>query len=244
MKRYMHLLLIFTVLIVLSASVFVTGAELARNYKFDTAVRLSRILDRQFVFSFLSSGCPHCQDYKEDILSDPEVKLVLKEHFVLSLVSVDETFKINLPEKGEVTNIQLASGLGLKGTPTTFIFYPPNPGLEGRGITKFSGKPPNPKSMVDFLTKIATESFREKEDAGSGFYNYETDIKPLTREEYEFLINTSFDIPVIQKERSLSDLPDSPEMILDFSEASERDFAARILDETEVKKVLVVEEEK
>jgi len=81
-----------------------TGArsnEIAENYGFEKGLRLARILDRQFVFSFVSSSCPHCQDFKDNILSNQTVKNILEEHFVLSLVSIVSEFEIELPEKGK-----------------------------------------------------------------------------------------------------------------------------------------------
>ncbi len=248
MKRYINLFLIFGLLIAFSLSANVYGAEIAQNYQFDTAVRLARVLDRQFVFSFVSASCPHCQDFKEEILSAPKVKKELSQHYILSLVSVDETFELTLPERGKVTNMQLASGLGLQATPTTFVFYPPDPGLKNRGITKFQGNPPSPEAMVDFLTRIGTEAFKEEEgqkdeEEGSGFYNYKEEIKALSPEDYSFLKSAAFDIPVIEERVSLSSIPEVPEIVLDLPEASGRDFAGKVLSNTEVKKVFIVEEE-
>ncbi|MFB6214754.1 MAG: thioredoxin family protein, partial [Candidatus Bipolaricaulia bacterium] len=148
MKRHIITVLVLLLLV----SVFLVsgaGAEnIADNYSFEKALELSRILDRQLVFSFVSATCHRCKEFKKNILSDPGVREILNNHFVLSLVSIDETFKIELPGRGEVTNTQLASGLGVKGTPTTYVFYPPDPILiqEGKGITKFPGNPPDAKS--------------------------------------------------------------------------------------------------
>ena len=247
MKKY----LIPVLVIFFFASVFpVSGNqanEIADNYSFDTALELSRILDRQFVFSFVSASCSHCQEFKDKILSDPTVREILNRHFILSFVTVDETFKIELPNYGEITNMQLASGLGIKGTPTTYIFYPPNPGLldEGRGITKFAGSPSDPNSMVNFLEKIVTESFKEdgEEEGSSGpgsYYNYTPSVKAITREDLSFLKETSFQIPVITEKVELTSLPDSQELIINTAENSLEEYSEKIVSETGVKKVFLV----
>ncbi len=118
----------------------VDGAEsLPLNYDLTTAVKLSKILDRHLMFTFVSSGCSHCTTFKEDVVSAPSVKEILNDHFVFSLVSFDESFTVTLPEKGEISNLQLASALGVRGTPATYFFYPPDPGLAGRGILSVPG---------------------------------------------------------------------------------------------------------
>lgn len=132
-------------LLILLAGFAVLGVDvcaektLPRNYDLTAAVKLSRILDRQLMFSFVTSDCPHCQTFKEDVLSNPAVKNVLHEHFVFSLISLDKLSKFTLPEKGEISNYQFASGLGVGGTPSTFFFFPSDPGLSHRGIIGLPG---------------------------------------------------------------------------------------------------------
>ncbi|MCF7890437.1 thioredoxin fold domain-containing protein [Candidatus Bipolaricaulota bacterium] len=249
MKRYFVPVL---VLLLLTGVVSVSGQrtqKIANNYDFETAVKLSRILDRQLIFSFVKAGCPYCQQFKEDILSDPAVKEALSSHFVLSLVSIDETFKIELPGQGEVTNMQLASGLGVKGTPTTYVFYPPDPALleKGRLITRFSGSPPDPESMVDLLERIATESFKEEEKdgkengEGSTYYNYSSAIKELSEEDFNILKETSVGIPVLTEKVGLSSLPEGKELIVNVSGSSIKKYSENIISETDVEKIYLVE---
>lgn len=245
MRRY----LIPVLVLLLLASVFSVYGEgtekIADNYPFETALELSRILDRQLVFSFVSASCSHCQDFKENILSDPGVKEILSRHFVLSLVTLDETFKIELPGRGEVTNMQLASGLGVKGTPTTYVFYPPDPELlrEERGITKFPGNPPDPQSLIDLLERIATESFKEEEkEEGAAYYNYRPVIKEISRKDFNFLKEATVKIPVITEKLGLPSLPDVRELIVHSSDNSLKEYSESIISETSVEKVYLVKE--
>ena|GEM_PF-1821079 len=133
--------LLFVCYFAFSPFVYEIHAEttLPRHYDLTTSVKLSRILDRQLMFSFVTSDCPHCQIFKEDVLSNPSVKEFINEHFVLSLISLDKPTTFTLPEKGEMSNYQLASGLGVRGTPSTFFFFPPDPGLSRREILGVSG---------------------------------------------------------------------------------------------------------
>ncbi|MFB6290251.1 MAG: thioredoxin fold domain-containing protein [Candidatus Bipolaricaulia bacterium] len=221
--------------------------EIAKNYPFETALELSRILDRQFIFSFVKKGCPHCQEYKGKILSDPDVKGFLNKHFILSLVPVGKTFEIELPERGKVTNIQLASGLGAKGTPTTYVFYPPDPGLlqEGRGITRFEGPPPDPSSMVDLLERLAAESFKKSDkesSTDSSYYNYTPSVKQITKKDFNLLKEVEIGIPIVSEKVALSSLPQAPELIVNISSSdSSKEYSKKIVSETDVKKVFLVE---
>ncbi len=214
--------------------------EIANNYGFEKGLRLARILDRQFVFSFVSSSCPHCQDFKDNILSNQTVKSILEDHFVLSLVSVDSEFEIELPEKGKVTNLEFASSLGVEATPTTYFFYPPDPGLSGNGIVKIPGNVPNFEDMVNLLKRALSESFKEGESQEGVIYNYKNHIKDITEADFQFLKKNFQSIPVVTEKVQPASLSGETEIILDFATGEEQSYANRILEETSVKKVYVV----
>ncbi|MBS3765388.1 thioredoxin family protein [Candidatus Bipolaricaulota bacterium] len=220
------------------------SADIADNYRFETALRLSRVLDRQLVFSFVSSGCAHCQEFKDQILSDPAVKELFHRHFVLSLVSLDSKFDIELPEKGTVTNFELASSLGVEYTPTTYFFYPPNPGLEGNGIVKVPGNVSDPKKMVDLLNRALTDSFQEgegTEEAEVDNYNYETSVKEISREDSRFLQENMKDgLTVVNERKELSEFPQEEELVLNFPLDDLETYAGKVLSDTPVKKVYIV----
>lgn len=244
MRKYIIPVLVFLLLTTFFLASGEQNDKIADNYPFEEALELSRILDRQLVFSFVSAECPHCQEFKDDILSDPEVRKALNSHFVLSLVTVDETFKIELPGRGEVTNLQLASGLDVKGVPTTYVFYPPDPDLlrEGGAITQFPGSPPDPESMMDFLERIVTESFKEEEKSEElTYYNYSPKIKEISKKEFNILQGTSIGIPVVTEKLPLSSLPEGQELILDFAGESRKEYSEKIISETNVKKAYLVE---
>lgn len=223
--------------------------EVADNYPFETALELSRILDRQFIFSFIQEGCPLCRKFKNNFLADPGLREVLDRHFVLSLVSIDGLFNIELPGKGEVTNEQLVVGLEVRRTPTTFIFYPPDPGLlkKENAITRFPILPPDPATMIDSLERVATESFKEKEKEGgekgegSAYYNYNPAIKEISEKDFNFLQESSVEIPVLTEKVELSSLPDGRELIVNFSGDSLKKYSQNIISETAVEKVYLVE---
>jgi len=216
------------------------SAELANNYGFEKGLRLARILDRQFVFSFTSSGCPHCQDFKDNILSNRTVKNILQDHFILSLVSLDSTVEIELPEQGKLTNVELASSLGVEGTPTTYFFYPPDPGLSGNGIVRIPGNVPNPEDMVNLMERVLTESFQEGEDGNGPSYNYKNPVKEITKSDFDFLKENVKFLPVVVEQVEPSALPGGKEIILNLDSREGESYANRLLEETPVKKVYLV----
>ncbi len=237
-KKLLILLLLGLLTIGLGAGA--RSNEIAENYGFEKGLRLSRILDRQFVFSFVSSTCPHCQDFKDNILSNQTVKDILSDHFILSLVSIDSEFEIELPEQGMVTNMELASGLGVKSTPTTYFFYPPDPGLSGNGIGKQPGNLPNPKDMVNLLKRILSESFKEDENGKGVSYNYKDPVKVITESDFKFLEKNFQSIPVVTKKVEPTSLPGENEIILEFDSGEEKSYANRALEESSVKKIYLV----
>lgn len=243
MRRYFVPVIIF---LLLASGFLVSGEQtgkIADNYPFETALELSRILDRQFIFSFVQDGCPNCERFKDNFLADPGIREVLNRHFVLSLVTTEETFKIDLPEHGEVTNMQLVSGLDVKVTPTTFIFYPPDPGLlkEGNAITRFSNNPPDPESLVELLERIATESFKEEEkEEDPTYYNYRPAVKEIGEKDFNFLKETLVEIPVLTEKVGLASIPDARELVVNFSGGSVKEYSRNIISETDVDKVYLV----
>lgn len=222
------------------------STDIARNYQFETALRLSSILDRQLVFTFVSSGCPACQEFEEQILSDPSVKELLDKHFVLSLISVDSTFEIELPGEGTVTNMELASGLGVKMTPTTYLFYPPSPGLKDNGIAEILLRDaPDPESMLNLLNRALTESFQEEkgsDDAGTDDYNCKKPVKEISREDFLFIQEHMKDGPAVVRERKQpSDLPAETEVVLDFALDDLESYTDKVLSETGIEKIYLLE---
>jgi len=216
---------------------------LANNYGFEKSLRLARILDRQIVFSFTSSGCPHCQDFKDNILSNQTVKNILSDHFILSLISIDSSFEIELPEQGKVTNVELASSLGVEGTPTTYFFYPPDPGLSGNGIVRIPGSVPSPKDMVNMMERVLSESFKEDEARKGVSYNYKNPVKDISKSDFEFLRENE-SLPVVSERVEPSTFSGEKEIIVNFASGEEGEsYANRLLEKTSVNKVYLVSEE-
>ncbi len=241
-KRIMMILLILG-LLTIGPGAGARSAELANNYGFEKGLRLARILDRQFVFSFTSSGCPHCQDFKDNILSNRTVKNILKDHFILSLVSLDSTVEIELPEQGKLTNVELASSLGVEGTPTTYFFYPPDPGLSGNGIVRIPGSVAKPEDMVNLLERVLSESFKEGEEGKGPSYNYKNPVKEVKKSDFDFLKENVKSLPVVADQVKPSALPEAKEIILNLGSGDGESYANRLLEETSVKKVYLVSDE-
>jgi len=244
LRKSLMMILLILGLLTIGPGAGARSDGLANNYGFEKGLRLARILDRQIVFSFTSSGCPHCQDFKDNILSNQTVKNILRDHFILSLVSLDSSFEIELPEQGNVTNVELASSLGVEGTPTTYFFYPPDPGLSGNGIVRIPGSVPNPEDMVNLMERVLTESFQEGEDGNGPSYNYKNPVKEITKSDFDFLKENVKFLPVVSEKLEPSTFSGEKEIILDLTSREEGvSYANRVLEETPVKKVYLLSEE-
>ncbi|MFP4630980.1 MAG: thioredoxin family protein [Candidatus Acetothermia bacterium] len=241
MRRGAVVVLLWLVLVLVAFGV--QGSNVAENYQFEVGLKLSKILDRQMVFSFTASGCPHCQDFKEEVLSDPSVKEFLGKHFVFSLISLDSTFDLELPEKGTITNMELASSLGVEYTPTTYVFYPPDPGLEGNDVVKIPGAVSGPEKMINLLERVLSEA---KEGEGEGVagnrpYNYRNAVKEITEDDFVFLREKyQGEIPVIPERVDPSELTDVKEVLLSFYPEDLEGYTDAILSETQVEKIYVL----
>lgn len=221
------------------------SADIASNYQFETAIRLSRIVDRQLVFSFVQESCLACQEFKKQILSNTSVKNLLDKHFVLSLIPIDRTFELELPEIGTISNKELAGSLGVEYTPMTYVFYPPEPGLEDNGIVDIPfSKDLNTEKMVGLLNRVSTEAFKKEgaEGVGTEHYNYKTPIKYISKKDLIFIQeNMKDDLKVVRKRKKPSEFPQEAELVLNFPLDEPETYAGKVLSKTSIKKVYIVE---
>lgn len=231
-------------------SVFSTGQELAiTNYQPADAVRIAQIRDRQIIFIFVHPECHYCTLLKDKTLSDPEVIEQIEKHFVLSTINVDKTFTLNLPTFGEVTNRELASKLGMRGTPHTVFLYPPAPELRGITVLRGYRKPDFMKKVLHFIGREIYDEDVEFSDytvgkVGKEFYNYQVNIKNITKVEMDELLEIEGDLKVVEEIVELKSLQIYDEVILNFSDKeSQKEFANELISTDTVKKVFSVVEE-
>ncbi|MFW6049484.1 MAG: thioredoxin family protein [Candidatus Bipolaricaulota bacterium] len=269
------LLILMLVLLPGPANTGAAAAELPLHYDLSNAVRLSRILDRHLMFTFDSSGCSYCTKFKEDVVSNPHVREIINDHYVFSLVSFDKTFTITLPEEGEMSNMELASALGVTGTPATYFFYPPDPGLSGRGIVGIPGVlgceyvsyySESADELLALSEYCGDQEAKEKYEEGIGitvwalarigaltpegdgdgdqYLNYLNPKKEISPDEFQFLQEQSFPIPVVGGLEEVQQLESPREVILDLpgDGSTGEEVADSILAETDVKKVFIVTE--
>lgn len=244
-KKSGLLILILSLLVIFP--VFSIGQQaLPDNYGPEEAARLAEILDRQIIFVFVHPECGYCTMYKEKTLSNSGIIDLIKEHFVLSLINIDQEFKVNLPGVKEMTNRQLASAVGMQGTPHTAFFYPPNPDL--RAITSLSGY-----RQINFMKKvlnfIGREIYNEEiefkdyavNDVGKEFYNYRKRIKEITPPELSKLKEIGAHIKILKEPVSVESLKDVQEVILNFADkGSQKEFAQKLISKGIVEKVFTV----
>lgn len=245
-KKYVLWFLILSLLMIFP--VFSIGQQaLPDNYGPEEAAKLAKILDKQIIFVFIHPECGYCTLYKEKTLSSPEIIDLIEEHFVLSLINIDQEFKVNLPGIKEMTNRQLASAVGMQGTPHTAFFYPPNPDL--RAITALSGY-----RQINFMKKvlnfIGREIYNEEiefkdygvNDVDKKFYNYQNRIKEITPQELTGLKKIGVPLKIIKEPLPLDSLKETGEVILNFADKdTQKEFAQRLISKGVVKKVFSVD---
>lgn len=228
-------------------SVLSMGGQLeVANYQPANAVQLAQVMDRQIIFIFVHPDCGYCTLYEEKTLSDSEVSDLIEKHFVLSMIDVDETFKLNMPTLGEITNKKLASALGKKGTPHTVFLYPPDP--KYTVVAKLPGYMKTDQ-MVKILHFLGREIYKEDikfsdytvDEVGKEFYNYQTKIKEIPAEELSSLQEIGAGLEVVEETVRLKSLETYDEVILNFADKeAQKEFAHELISKGVVKKVFSV----
>lgn len=244
-KKSGLLILILSLLVIFP--VFSIGQQaLPDNYDPEEAAKLAKILDRQIIFVFVHPECGYCTMYKEKTLSNSGIIDLIKEHFVLSLINIDQEFKVNLPGLEEMTYKKLASALGMQGTPHTVFLYPPAPDLKIITVLPGYQKTGFMKKVLNFIGReIYNEEIEFKDyavnDVGKEFYNYRKRIKEITPPELSKLKEIGAHIKILKEPVSLESLKDVQEVILNFADkSSQKEFAQKLISKGIVEKVFTV----
>lgn len=108
---------------------------------FDTGLVRARAEGKPIFLYFGRYGCAWCDHVNRKTFSDPGLKRLYSEHYVLVYVDSEGAKRLRLPSGERITEAELGTRLGAFATPL-FVFMTP----EGRQVAKVPGF----KTVEDF----------------------------------------------------------------------------------------------
>ena len=108
----------------------------------DTGMRLARAESKPILLYFGRYGCAWCDHVNRKTFSDPGLKQLFSENYVLIYVDAEGGKRIRLPTGERLTEAELGARLGAFATPL-FVFMTP----DGKVIAKIPGF----KTVDDFM---------------------------------------------------------------------------------------------
>ena len=153
-RPFVRLILALTALLGLSMA----QADPPPGYDFtDFNTGLARAEGKPIFLYFGRYGCAWCDHVNRKTFSDPELKKLYSEHYILVYVDAEGGKRLRLPSGERVTEADLGTRLGAFATPL-FVFMTP----EGRQVAKIPGF----KSVADFRDYDRYVSGRHYEQQG------------------------------------------------------------------------------
>lgn len=107
----------------------------------DSGLKLARQENRPIFLYFGRYGCAWCDHVNRKTFSDPDLKRLYSEHYVLVYVDAEGSRRIRLPSGERITEAELGARLGAFATPL-FVFMTP----EGKVLARIPGF----KTVQDF----------------------------------------------------------------------------------------------
>lgn len=107
----------------------------------DAGIRQARQEDKPILLYFGRYGCAWCDHVNRKTFSDPGLKQLFTENYVLVYVDAEGSKRLRLPSGERLTEGELGARLGAFATPL-FVFMSP----QGKVITKIPGF----KTVADF----------------------------------------------------------------------------------------------
>lgn len=107
----------------------------------DAGIRQARQEDKPILLYFGRYGCAWCDHVNRKTFSDPGLKQLFTENYVLVYVDAEGSKRLRLPNGERMTEGELGARLGAFATPL-FVFMSP----QGKVITKIPGF----KTVADF----------------------------------------------------------------------------------------------
>ncbi len=154
--------LLYHVLVWLALSMVSTGAAQAdppAGYPFvdyNAGLARAKAENRPIMLYFGRYGCAWCDHVNRKTFSDPELKALYSDRYVLIYVDSEGSKRLKLPSGERVTEAELGARLGAYATPL-FVFMD----VEGRVLAKVPGF----KTVEDFRAYdryVSTGEYRTK----------------------------------------------------------------------------------
>jgi thioredoxin-related protein len=107
----------------------------------DSGLRRAQAENKPLLLYFGRYGCAWCEHVNRKTFSDPELKQLFSDHYVLVYVDAEGGKRLRLPSGERLTEGELGARLGAYATPL-FVFMTP----EGKVVAKIPGF----KTVADF----------------------------------------------------------------------------------------------
>ncbi len=101
---------------------------------YDEAIQKARQQNKKVFLYYGRLGCGYCDKTNKESFSDPALKKIYTEHYVLAYVDAESGRRLTLPNGERVTEMEFGTRLKALVTPV-FIFLEP----DGRPIVKIPG---------------------------------------------------------------------------------------------------------
>ena len=250
-KTYKIALVFLSIILMLSLSVNLSAetqeGKLPTSYEPSVGLELAEILDRPLILVLVSQYCGHCQHYKDQTLSDPEIKSLIEYHFIFSMLEISSGFDFEIPGLGEFSSFNdLSFQLGYRGTPhTSFIVNMENSWNNVANIVGFRDKEYLKKS----LRFVGAEKY--KKDLDINYYdpeendlidvNFEKPVKVINRDQLSFLMERWGRIEKLNQKKKKKNWQGVEEIIISLDdEEQEKDYAHNLISNNLVQKVFIV----
>lgn len=112
----------------LALSVAVASAEPPRNYPFvayDEGLRQAQAKGKKIFLYFGRYGCGWCGKTNAETFSDPALRKLYTDHYVLVYVDAESGERLQLPSGERVTEMELGARLNVFATPV-FLYLEPS----------------------------------------------------------------------------------------------------------------------
>ena len=131
----------FLALVLSTGSLFADSPAGYNFVDFNTGLARAKAENKPVFLYFGRYGCAWCDHVNSKTFSDPELKQIYSEHYVLVYVDAEGSKRLRLPSGERVTEAELGTRLGAFATPL-FVYMSP----DGKQLAKVPGF----KTVADF----------------------------------------------------------------------------------------------
>ena len=123
---------------------------------YDEALKAARQQNKKIFVYYGRYGCGFCEKTNKESFSDPALKKIYTEHYILTYVDAEGGRRLTLPNGERVTEMELGSRLKAKVTPV-FIYTD----ADGKSLLKVPGFQ-SVKDFIKYDQYIHDEHYKKK----------------------------------------------------------------------------------